>query len=72
MESLSTTPEVILGFLEEPKNSLILTAPFLPNKIGGLPVTYLSSVIINLIRLGSLTRICLPLNANTADTNCLS
>ena len=27
----------MLGFLEEPKNSLLLTARYLPNKVGGLP-----------------------------------
>ena len=31
--------EVALGYLEEPKNSLITTAPFLPSKVGGKPVT---------------------------------
>ena len=28
---------IILGFLEEPKNSLITTARYLPNKVGGSP-----------------------------------
>ncbi len=30
--------EVTLGYLSEPKNSLILTPKFLPSKVGGLPV----------------------------------
>lgn len=29
--------EIVLGFLEKPKNNLILTAPFNPSKIGGNP-----------------------------------
>jgi hypothetical protein len=31
--------EVTLGFLEAPKNSLVLTPKFLPSKVGGKPVS---------------------------------
>jgi hypothetical protein len=30
--------EVMIGYLEEPKNSLIGTSRFLPSKVGGKPV----------------------------------
>ncbi len=38
--SSKTIPDVdvVLGFLEEPRNSLLLTAKYLPNKVGGIPV----------------------------------
>lgn len=36
--SYSKDQEVTLGFLEKPKNSLILTSKFLPSKVGGKQV----------------------------------
>ena len=40
MESLKQPEiDIVLGFLEPPKNSLILTSKFLPNKAGGAPVS---------------------------------
>ena len=35
VESTYKTPDIVLGFLEAPKNSLILTSRYLPNKAGG-------------------------------------
>ena len=33
----SSSETIVLGFLTQPQNSLILTSKFLPNKVGGLP-----------------------------------
>ena len=50
MESTSSShQEVMLGFLSEPKNSLITTAKYLPSKVGGKPVRF--EPLKNLIRL---------------------
>ena len=32
--------EVVLGFLEKPKNSIELTPEYLPSKLGGSPVSF--------------------------------
>ena len=40
METSTQNSELILGFLEIPVNSLVLTSKFLPNKVGGKPVSF--------------------------------
>ena len=44
-------PEIVLGFLSQPKNSLVMTSKFLPNKVGGYPVNNFKCMTI-LFRLG--------------------
>lgn len=54
MESIKTGSgslpdvDIALGFLETPRNSLMLTAKFLPNKAGGAPVKSMFLLTINL------------------------
>ena len=48
MESSSQPIDIVLGYLEEPKNSFILTSKFLPSKVGGTPVSTLHFYTIGL------------------------
>ena len=49
MVEKSQDVDVMLGFLEPPRNPLILDAKYLPSKIGGLPVSYKSQTNVSLI-----------------------
>ena len=37
---MSSPKDVVLGFYEKAKSSLILTPEFTPSKIGGMPVSF--------------------------------
>ena len=46
VESLNSKDiDVMLGYLEEPKNELIVAPRFLPSKVGGAPVSTIISIL---------------------------
>jgi hypothetical protein len=58
--------EILLGFLEEPINSLVVTSRFLPSKVGGKPVSHLYFKN-SIFRLGLVMKDFHQINANTVD-----
>ena len=66
---MSSPKDVVLGFYEKAKSSLILTPEFTPSKIGGLPV---SLTVMLIFRHGFLQKGNHLNGAPTVSTKCPS